>query len=170
MALFGDRADPLTRYTAEAEEAIEQEAREKQEARERAAESQTVSALRARVAKLERDVVERDEAVIAAIDALDAAIARVGPAAEQMMQGKLHGLEAKLFREIATRFGEAIGRINALDPNEVRAKAAAKTAEPFRFAGVEKVEPVTGVTVVADDAVMVELPNRLAFGGSGDLH
>jgi hypothetical protein len=58
-------------------------------------------------------------------------------------------------------------RIAALDPNEVRAKAAAKSSEPFRFAGTPEPEAVTGVIVEADGGKEFA-PRRTVF--DGDLH
>ena len=138
MRLLGrENVDDLCRYQADAEEAIENEAMEKRQTQSRASESATVGMLRAKVAELEKLLGERDIALADTVDALDAAIARIGPWAEKMVEAKLAGVRV----EIATRFGEAIGRINALDPDRVRAKST--DATPFKFAS-ERTEPDDG--------------------------
>jgi hypothetical protein len=157
LTLLGDRADPLTRWQAEAEmraeaEAREREAEERERRRERA-ESEQVQELRSEIAVLRQELAnvevrlaERDEKFLDIVDQLATGLDKVEAWATKAIEARVTRLEAEMCAKVAESFGELLGRLKALDPTLARAARG----EPFRFAN-EKAD--------SHDEPVIDLPN-----------
>jgi hypothetical protein len=161
LKLLGERADPLTRWQAEAELRTEAEQRqrrneERERSRERAAmaKSEQVMALRSEIADLRHQlanvraqIAERDQDIIGIAGTITDTLNKLPGWTENTVEARVKRSEAEMCGKISERFGELMGRLAAIDPALARAKAS----EPFKFAS-EK----TG-----DNSDAVELPNPL---------
>jgi CHASE3 domain sensor protein len=144
LKLLGDRADPLTKWQAEAEEDAEREAREKQEARGRASVSPTIAALQAEIIELRAYVVQRDQEYLKMTETLIEGFDKIESWTRKTIEARVLHSEAGMCARISERFGELRGQISAIDPTR------AKNDEPFKFANER-----------ARDDDIPELPNFL---------
>jgi hypothetical protein len=150
LKLLGDRADPLTRWQAEAEVKAETEARERQSAQRQAAESREVAALRAEIAGLRASFAERaerDGKILKAIDDLATCLDKIEGWVRKQIETRILRSQGEMAGRIAESFGELRGLIAAIDP----AQARAAKGEAFRFAS----EKGAGES----DGEPIELPN-----------
>jgi hypothetical protein len=149
LKLLGDRADPLTRWQAEAElqtEAEQRQQRSKDRERSAMAESEQVQALRHEIAALRNHIAEREQANSENMVEIARAVREVVDQIPDWIKAAVRKSDAALRVLIAERFGEALGRIAAIDP------AGARTAKgEFKFANERE---------QADNAI-TELPNPL---------
>jgi seryl-tRNA synthetase len=148
LKLLGDRADPLTRWQAEAELRAEakqrqrlSEERERRHERAAMAESEQVTELRSVVAELRNRLAEHERAMIDVVENVIGVIDKI----PDWIKKTVKLSEAETGAKIAEHFGELMGRLSAIDPTQARAKG-----EPFKFANErEREDEVT------------ELPNPL---------
>jgi hypothetical protein len=159
MALFGDRADPLTRYKAEAEQAIEQEGHARShgvEASQFVTLTREVVRLNGRIDAQNAEIAElRADAARAIERTANETIEMIAARVTNHIEAAVAKSEAKLFREVASKFGETIGRIAAIDPAAARAKSSERVT-PFKFASER-----------SPDDTVAELASVRALG---DLH
>src|SRR5262245_30698123 len=124
LKLLGDRADPLTRWQAEAELQEQRQRRSK----EAMAESEYVQVLRHEVADLRHELAnvqarlaERDKDFIGIAETIVASLDKVSAWVEKTIEARVKLSEAEMCGKIAERFGELLGRIAAIDPAQARA-------------------------------------------------
>jgi hypothetical protein len=148
LRLLGDRADPLTRWQAEAELKEQGQRRSK----EAMAESEYVQALRHEIADLRHELAnvearltECDKDFTGIADTVVTALDKMPGWVEKTIEARVTRSEAEMCGKIAEKFGELLGRLKALDPTVARAKGE------FKFAN--ECEP--------DGDAITELPNPL---------
>ena len=149
LKLLGDRADPLTRWQAEAELRIEAERHREHAAM---AESEHVQALRHEIADLRHELAnvqarlaERDKDFIGIADTISGIVDKLPNWVDTAIEARVKRSEAEMCGKIAEKFGELLGRLEALDPTLTRAKGE------FKFANERE----------RDDNAITELPNPL---------
>ena len=153
LKLLGDRADPLTRWQAEAELRIEAEdERERQREHAAVAESEQVQQPRSEIADLRHElatvrahIAEREQDLISVADTISGIVDKLPNWVDTAIEARVKRSEAEMCGKIAEKFGELLGRLEALDPTLTRAKGE------FKFANERE----------RDDNEITELPNPL---------
>ena len=158
LKLLGDRADPATRWQAEAEMQAEAERERQAEERERhrehaaMAESEQVQQPRSEIADLRHElatvrahIAEREQDLISVGDTISGIVDKLPNWVDTAIEARVKRSEAEMCGKMSERFGELLGRLKALDPTLARAKGE------FQFANERE----------RDDNAITELPNPL---------
>jgi hypothetical protein len=119
LAMLGDKADDLTRYQADAEEAIEREAREQRDARERSTESATIAQLRGEIIQLRAQAAARDQEFLNFVQSVTKGFDKIEAWVNKTVEARVLDSERQTAAKISETFaelrGELRGHLTAID-------------------------------------------------------